>query len=1490
MNRSVDWRTVSRRAIAPAIAALSLVGVIAAVASWVRPVPTRAFVSCWTEHGASPLLIGHLAAANDRAAFRSMTGFAFEDVSLRSATASTLEQAQPFQAARPRIVYIQAAVTRGPDGAAVLITDQFDHLTGAGGASLDQLLDRLDAEAIPTLLVLDLSWRLQDGQAGLIPCGVDGLVHDRLRKRPLANVLTLVSCSTGETPTNLSCVGRSTFGYFFQNGLAGAADGFGGGVNDGRITAREVSEYAAHRVASWTRTREATQQTPVLYGGADDFLLAGHQCPTLEVLETPTPPEIPEWLLEAWRQRQRWAEGPEQVNVPRLVKRYEAALLLAEQRWREGVEGDQILEQFTADTRPIVGEIRSAQESLPKAPSLFLATVAPAEAPLELAWQTRFASTDPAASAAFAKAVGDAAYEALAQSGVAAVADAGASMPAALTAVADELARRSATPRYVEDAAVRKLAKVSKERSDASPAVLGAFFRTMRLRVETLANSEAVDQLSPWTVAGDNAYRTAWAALLSPGYATVDDAMRYNAEADTAYRRALTHQQVRRRAEAAVRHAQSTLPLLGPMIRLSTDKLALWRRGVATTVELAAAINPVASAELSLGNGGVSIDRSSVEMLTIRLEELLRNLTTPFTGGAVAETAKQVQSGDHKSRALAEAMLLTPLLSAEDRACLLGAIPSRSATDTAELLAFDRESRGTTAVSGMPLPSIDTTLQEEAVTEVALTQGVLRLLGCGWTTVNSKGEEPGFIRLASLRASLTAAYNQDFRARPLVEKTSACRVLRCHPFRSLLDKPGASPTLLLAGQREQNWASLSAKRLADEAADLGGDGFLADAARRLDPEATPPPARITVTDAGDSESLTLDSLSRQQPEALFQLGVKHANANAVEVAVLQPAACLAIETEQAATDGGSEVTLRLRLHPSCTVSQQLATQGVLLSVRCGDSVMLKRIATPAIADVPPVELFVEIGGQRLPWATRIDLPALPKPSTMRLLAINHTTQAVDLDAQIELGGALNGACRLEPQVETVIPLKGVAPPAPAPSWTAVPELEVTLKQGDDELFHSVATLGVADPASFVRVRDARVAVDADASSRLKIVMERLDGAPDALEVAWSIEDLGGGASHAPRAGELASTLTAKNPAAAFGALLPTDPTAPEPLRMVAAINGVTGALDWRSGGPLTAGDTLLSPADRPVIRLSAPALVRSGEPLVATVDVVGAPEGATLEVAVAPLGASVAGTVSQRHETTRRHSVETTGQPVAGAIVLQTSIGAWTDSFATTGQAGRRRVVATVIDRQGNILGYETTDVTIDATPPSRIDLRAVQDVVAGTVGEYHIEAEDDLSGVQAVRLYVGEPGPDGAPPAGVKAVAASPSADDAGVWIAKLPAPATPTFFLSAEATNGVGLSRTTTERLVTTSADQAAVGKVTGAVLEGQLPQPGLVVELRDLKQQPVASTKTEQGGVFHFESVKPGKYLVWAVKTASQRVGVATVDVPAGGETRADLSLSL
>jgi hypothetical protein len=400
-------------------AGAAILGVLAALTLCIEPIAPKRLVACWTDHLHTPLLADNVAARNDKASLLAGEYFEVDTVSL-----DNLAKGLPESSIEPKVIYISAFATCGPDGEVLLLSEQFDPLTAQNGIAFESLLTRFDADPAPKLLVLDLSCDHADGLAGLLPCGAGKAVHERLLKSPPKNCLTIVSCAAGESPARLESVGRTTFGYFFETGLVGAADSYNeSGVTDGRVTTKELANYVANRVALWSQQHGATSQNPQCYGnGAADFVLTAARRVEPPSQETAAIEAYPEWLVEAWKRRDSWKASAEAFVIPRLVKRYEAELIEAENRWRWNGAADHC-ERWETNCRTVLQEIEKAQKRLTETPVVSLAQLmTPVNQDYVQAWLTWFAAPDKQAGAAvFDKAAEGASYEALAQSALTAV-------------------------------------------------------------------------------------------------------------------------------------------------------------------------------------------------------------------------------------------------------------------------------------------------------------------------------------------------------------------------------------------------------------------------------------------------------------------------------------------------------------------------------------------------------------------------------------------------------------------------------------------------------------------------------------------------------------------------------------------------------------------------------------------------------------------------------------------------------------------------------------------------------------------------------------------------------------------------------------------------------------------------------------------------------------------------------------------------------------
>lgn len=201
--------------------------------------------------------------------------------------------------------------------------------------ALEDLLQPLRKMTAPRLLVLDLR-PVVDARLGVLADEVSGALDATLRRLEQANDLpfpVLVVYHPGGVPVSARELRQGLFGFGLARGLAGAADGWNEArALDGRVSALEWAAYGQETAERTGFGLKATR-----YGPTADF-------PLLPVPATgvPGPPELaeadpyPEWLTNAWRERDRWRQEGAHLRLPRTFRHLEATALWAEQLWLGG--------------------------------------------------------------------------------------------------------------------------------------------------------------------------------------------------------------------------------------------------------------------------------------------------------------------------------------------------------------------------------------------------------------------------------------------------------------------------------------------------------------------------------------------------------------------------------------------------------------------------------------------------------------------------------------------------------------------------------------------------------------------------------------------------------------------------------------------------------------------------------------------------------------------------------------------------------------------------------------------------------------------------------------------------------------------------------------------------------------------------------------------------------------------------------------------------
>jgi hypothetical protein len=316
------------------------------------------------------------------------------------------------------VVYLSTlAVARG--NAVYLLPVEADPFHPEGGLPLDDVLRYVKAcPAGKKLLVLDIMGQFADPNLGLLDNDVAKATKAAVERNDDPNLVVLTPCSPGEVALPAEEMRQSAFGYFFQRGLAGDANGAGAdGKLDQFITVHELAAYLKNHVSQWARLNRSAEQMPLLLGKGSDFKLS------LVSKEKPAEPEAsdqvptcPPWLADGWHQRDQ-AEGQSQFRVtPQVFAAIEADLLRANARWRAGGKVDKIksaladaLGRHEAELKATQGEIAPVD-----APSPFQLALTPdaalgvdADIAKDFTTLAATASPDPKKAADAAKAIDD---------------------------------------------------------------------------------------------------------------------------------------------------------------------------------------------------------------------------------------------------------------------------------------------------------------------------------------------------------------------------------------------------------------------------------------------------------------------------------------------------------------------------------------------------------------------------------------------------------------------------------------------------------------------------------------------------------------------------------------------------------------------------------------------------------------------------------------------------------------------------------------------------------------------------------------------------------------------------------------------------------------------------------------------------------------------------------------------------------------------------
>jgi hypothetical protein len=1449
------------------------------------------------------------------------------------------------------VLLLSAMAMQTPTGIEILASNSEPDQAGTRVRLETVLRGLADCPANHKLLVLDIMHPLAQAQLGIVSDDVAAGIEKELEKVPDERRLVLSSCSPGQVALASEAAGRSIFSLYLEEGLAGWADGYGArGSRDGRVTVTELAEFVKARVGRWAQQNRQTQQTPVLYGSADDFSLhapdvsqpPGH-------VAMPAAPAYPAWLKDGWKKRdEALADGSWRLT-PRLFRQEEAWLVKAESEWRGGgdvtyIQGilQQLKDQAAAKRimpapQPQSIALATAlgdKEDTETTKSLLdffaglknLKAADPARAKLIEDFRAKFAKAAPFARAA-------------------AVVQQLAAEPQPTRdkiELLDQLVDPDPTerPRFVETLMLKRLAEMTGRKDMKTwPTDLVKRLLQVTYRGEQATSQFAVASWNaPLLAQADQLRHDGEVLFWSPGFGLPEQADDLLARAASLYAKAKQRGDLVLRSQAVLDDALLMLPGYVPYLEKAPSGLSAWK----TAVSMARELDDLLHA--SAGNGLRSVD--GLATAADRLQAQLAILRQPYAGDNIGRLIRRSKEPRADPGVVVEidAMLTTPLLRADDRVALWQAGLDLQRRLHQQTVRLDRDEDDLHHVTE---PQAGTPQEQQTAAELAALRAeasvtLLDLGGLPKALLEPLESDLRSRNWSKLDVALTTAW-----ARQLPNQVNAetllparDRLTRCaSPFVPLLtvdDLPMSLPVEMRLAEAKLLWDRLGSRYryLSRDYAGAGldwsplssGERFFAQAALAYQP-LPDAQAAVNLTIPGALPRLTLASLQGSVPLSLEWTARKEGNEPLAVSVLATDAAWLAVEPASATVPGKSldaafplvrrgSLTLDARLVPGVDAERGPAPRGFLVQAALDGRHFHFKV--PVSLQTSPTQPHVLISSS--PKAPTDPLSEIRlRPGKVRqsfyLFAHNPTDSARKVTIEIKTGAAdFKGSSFTTVLSPNSTQRFGLAGPdqggaLPAGDWPEfVGPLVIRVLDADqkNELFdEQQIPVEIARPRDYVRVTSILFTPTQGGKPNDLMVNLQVFAAPGGPDIPVDLvlpaDRIPGlvAAKDGTFKGELSATGEKGRDMLTLAAQkIVLAPGEDEEGVVYLNVDGYERAFVFRTtflrqGGPTTPRGDI-----RPAVRLRTDPFVRAMPKYPLTVETDNPPEGSTLEVTV---GQRVAGEFQARvpakiFPDAKRKRITWSPQSPDGGIVFETTVQDWTIPLDTSRLLGRQEILMRMLDRNGREVAKAVEGFIVEDSGPDGAHFvhapKALQKgskVVLRATGA----STQEKDGIKDAVFFLGRPPADGKLPPTLATFKGRP-ARDKSVWEADVTLPDVKgPVDISVQLTNHAGLSSfaTTSIDLWETDPAKTAAGKIKGQVVLGDLPQAGLPVSLRDAKgAAELAATKTKDDGSFVFEGVAPGNYTVYCRRNDTQRAGSASVTVEANKETEVTVNLRL
>ena len=1518
-----------------------LVGAVAGLVAWLTAMPHPYFVPLVVTEYQSFILPVNVASANDLAAIRaggyfprtSVASVAGQDLHLMIADLEELRNRSPKDDV---VVYLSAYAGVDVHDDVFIMPGNIDPMDVHTRLMLrDVLVCLRNCPARHKLLVLDIFWPVADSRFGTLVNDAASYIDRQLKAVEDPRRLVLCSCSPGQHSLISEDLGRSVFGYYFEQALRGSADGRDSlRGRDGRVMVRELAELVQNRVDRWAVRNRATRQTPCLLGDGEDFeLLAlshGERIPSDPLPEVRA---YPAWLLEGWKlQDQWWNEGSYRAN-PQLLHRLAATLLRFEMLWRDGGDPERLATDFKDRLARFRRRLARSKETIEQPHPFSLAMLQsqgykpdPAVAAALTDLLARMASHTvgvteaqlPAIQAKnldeFSKTIKGKPYADVVMA-VWTYAAAANPKPQTLRMLNRILRTLEPEPQYQEGLCLSRLAELCDQVPEPAwpSSAVGHLLHVTDLGEKAMAQAEGFEWIRSMLDSAVQARHDAEVLFWARGYADWESARERLQTATAMFQNVLLHQELIREARRTLDEALAAAPAWLPFLMEDPTFIDEWVTLVHTVAQQANTLGQAMRPSKDSENRRTEL----MELLrrqTAAVQCAMEDIRTPLSTQNIERVigfCRQKDAGPQDFRT-ARMLLRTPSLSASHRASLIEAVQVLSRRLVEDTFALDEAEDA----AGLPIAQMEPfdrkPFQQKLLRSAASRAGTVALL---LELSNLNDADPQYVQLTHFgRETPTGSPAQWAEALrhgamellPTQLEKATDLFVRDRlgwlyaPFLSsaLADEIAGNPRIILLREENRTLTRWLADHYRYEVRDGTEPAFCGRAAQLYFQRIGPVPEsflQIFAPDAMAGLGATTPTGSVSIPWNVVSPTDEHPGILArlwrpdTETVSIAPA------LDDAPRPVESPLELKVTIHPSARPAGVTVPQGFLLAMSMGQRTYHRRITIPGLAGLAGLDVFLSSDPQ-LPKnddpklrLNRLSLRPRKGVQSFYLYVSNASDKARTAIVELAAGVVVSKKVTLPAKQVQRIAFEGPAAKLDADLPEVTGPLSVRLVDVDTgtTLAQKQVSLDLANPREYVAVRKIRFEPKSAKENNLTVSLKALgmpQGPPCVADLVLPRDRIPG--FQGVQEGVFQGLLTSGGPEVALFAknILLSEDASPQGA-VYLTIDGVQRAFVFnttfaRSGDPITPQEN-----NDPTVALEADDHGHAAPGYRVVLGADHAPSGSTLELSLGQMqGGVFQADRSQQFTQLRFQRFGLSPFGPDGALVFQATLRDWEVALNTTGLLGQRILRARLISPQGQELASVSKTVTFDGAAPDDVRFVDVPPKVRRTEPlPVQVVTGNSVSGVRQAMFYLGKP-VDGKMPPTAATFPGQPVDVAKTRWSATIffPNDAKGPTSISVELTNNVGLTTTATTLVELLDAVPVTGGTVRGTVVEGPRPQPGLAVTLADEKGGEKAKAKTGDDGAFVFENVAPGKYKVLSAKPDAMRKGQSAVIIVEPGKT--------